>query len=58
MREYNSGQEQSDRIYAVLQRIVIWKNAKLWRLHLRDVGRMVKLSDMQTDLELEVDRLA
>jgi len=38
MREYNSGQKQSDRIYAVLQRIVIRKNAKFWRLHLRDVG--------------------
>ena len=39
MREYNSGQKQSDRIYLVLQRIVIRKNAKFWRLHLRDVGR-------------------
>jgi len=38
MREYNSGQKQSDRIYLVLQRIVIRKNAKFWRLHLRDVG--------------------
>jgi hypothetical protein len=28
MREYNSGQKQSDRIYAVFQRIVIRKNAK------------------------------
>jgi len=38
MGEYNSGQKQSDRIYTILQRIVIMKNAKLWRLHLRDVG--------------------
>jgi hypothetical protein len=38
MREYNSGQKQSNRTYAVLQRIVIKKNAEFWRLHLRDVG--------------------
>ena len=36
--KYKSNQKQSDRIYAVLQRIVIRKNAKFWKLHLRDVG--------------------
>jgi hypothetical protein len=41
MREYNSGQKQSNRTYAVLQRIVIRKNAKSWRLHLRDVGSII-----------------
>jgi len=38
MREYNSGQKQSNRTYVVLQRIFIRKNAKICRLHLWDVG--------------------
>ena len=41
MREYNSSQKQSNRTYAVLQRIVIRKNAKFWKLHLRDVGFII-----------------
>jgi hypothetical protein len=45
MREYNSGQKQGDRIYAVLQGIVIRKNAKFWRLHLQDVGRIERDRD-------------
>jgi hypothetical protein len=45
MREYNSGQKQSNRTYAVLQRIVIRKNDKFWRLHLRDVGSKICLPD-------------
>jgi len=31
------GQKQSDRFYAFLQRTVIRKNAKYWKLHLLDV---------------------
>jgi hypothetical protein len=32
--EYNSGQKQRYRTYAVWQRIAIRKNAEFWRLHL------------------------
>jgi hypothetical protein len=53
MREYNSSQKQSDRIYAVFQRIVIRKNTKFWRLHLRDVG----LSEDSLMAKIERDQL-
>ena len=38
VRESNSGPKPSDRTYMILQKIVIRKKARFWRLHLRDVG--------------------
>jgi len=40
IREYNSGSKLRERIDVVFQKIVIGENAKLWKLHLRDVGYM------------------
>lgn len=44
MMKYMSGQK-SNRRYAVLQRVVIRKNATFWRLRLRDVDSNCCLPD-------------
>ena len=39
--EYNSSSRLSNRFYVIFQKILIRKNARFWKLYLRDVGLKV-----------------